>query len=228
MGQVVSSPASKAALLFERVKGGDEEAFKQLYDSHHARVLSAVKKFINEPDTANFVTNGVFIKVWQVRNSPSGFKGTSTFATWLTRIAYNAALMYLRRGAGERRHVEYTLDAPTVLNTTAGLSYLKRSQSGEIKGAREFPFRDMNLEGTIDRLEEEGNRKKLTDAIAQLPDTYRTVVRLRLLEGRSIRETSEAMGIEATAVKSRLFRSRQILKEVCRRPQIAKSRLTAV
>jgi len=71
----------------------------------------------------------------------------------------------------------------------------------------DFPTHDLNLEGVFDR-------KILADAIEQLPPSYRTVLVMRLIEGRSIEETCQTLGIKGNAVKSRLFRSRQILKEI--------------
>jgi hypothetical protein len=65
--------AAKAALydtpealsLVERMQGGDESAFNQLYATHHKRVLTVIQKYVEEYDTAEHIANGVFAKVWE-------------------------------------------------------------------------------------------------------------------------------------------------------------------
>jgi RNA polymerase sigma-70 factor (ECF subfamily) len=159
-----------------------------------------VKRYIHEPDIAEFIANGVFLRVWEVRNKAAGFKNRSAFTTWLTRIAYNAALMHIRAGKTESRHTAYSLDDQPW------------GADGEFHAAdrrSEFPVRDLVLEGTLDR-------KTLADAIAQLPESYQRVFTMRLVEGMSTEETALALNLKSNAVKSRLFRGRSILRGILR------------
>jgi RNA polymerase sigma-70 factor, ECF subfamily len=188
------------AVLFERIKAGDEEAFNQLYAGYHARVLASVKRYIHEPDIAEFIANGVFIRVWEVRNTAAGFKNRSALSTWLTRIAFNAALMHLRAHKTESKYTAYSLDDIPKVNSPEQV-ILNRPV--------EFPSRDLVLEGVLDR-------KTLAQAIDQLPLSYRTIFEMRLVEGMSTDEVCQALKIKSNAVKSRLFRGRQILREILR------------
>jgi RNA polymerase sigma-70 factor (ECF subfamily) len=190
------SPAIAAAmLLFERVKSGDHEAFNELYYSHRQRVLSAVQRYILEPDTAEYVANGVFMRVWQKRNGPSAYRGGSAFGTWITRVAYNEALMYLRALKPERAHVAYSLDEPIVTEDCPPARIV------------DFPVRDLNLDGVVDR-------KELDEALAQLRPKERYMIQLRLIEGLNIEETCQLLRLKTVTVKSRLHRSRRILQEI--------------
>jgi RNA polymerase sigma-70 factor (ECF subfamily) len=194
---------SKASpeILFERVKAGEIAAFDELYAANIERVLAAVKRYIHEPDTAEFLANDVFATVWRVRNTPSAWNGESTFSTWLTRIAINAALMHIRKHKSERYYIAYSLDEPIPRGR------FSRTYRINDEMRMDFPVRDLNLEGVFDR-------QDLMEAVKQLPEDYRTVFQLRLIDGWSIKETCQKLGLKHNAVKSRLFRCRQILQEI--------------
>jgi RNA polymerase sigma-70 factor, ECF subfamily len=184
-----------AVLLFERVKSGDHEAFNELYHSHRRRVLAAVQRYIMEPDIAEYVVNGVFMMVWQKRNGPSAYKGESSFSTWITRVAFNEALMYLRKLKPERANVAYSLDEPLTAENCSSTR------------VTDFPVRDLNLEGVLDR-------EDLNTAIAQLKPMERLMIHLRLIEGMNIEETCQFLRMKTVTVKSRLHHSRKILQEL--------------
>ena len=56
-------------------------------------------------------------------------------------------------------------------------------------------------------------KKIVEDAIGDLPVIYRTVIALRDMEGFSLEETADVLGITVPAVKSRLHRARNIVRE---------------
>jgi len=60
-------------------------------------------------------------------------------------------------------------------------------------------------------------RERVRAAIGRLPDKYRTVILLRDVEELSTEETGRALGMTATAVKVRLHRARQALRELLTR-----------
>lgn len=186
-------PQVEIVQLYRRMQTGDHEAFNEIHSHYAARVTAAIKRYIHEPDIAEFLTNGVFIRLWQVRNKPTGWKGDSAFATWLTRIAMNEALMYIRSHSTERRRYAYSLDDKVVHKNDADAMPM------------DFPTRDLNLEGLADR-------KDLAEAVDQLTPAYRQIFEMRLVEGLSIEETCAQTGLNINAVKSRLFRCRQILQ----------------
>jgi RNA polymerase sigma-70 factor, ECF subfamily len=114
----------------------------------------------------------------------SAFEGTAKLGTWLHRITVNACLLKLR-SRKRSRLVPLEDDSPT---TGAGECDTALSQAETCERVRE--------------------------GVEQLPDAYRTVIRLRDLEGLSTEETAARLGTNCGAVKTRLHRARQALKTI--------------
>jgi RNA polymerase sigma-70 factor (ECF subfamily) len=113
------------------------------------------------------------------------FDGRSRFATWLTRIAINAALMKLRKS---RRAREVAIDEP--------------SPSPEPLAQREFRYDGPDPEESCSL----GERKRIVEsAISRLRPRVRNVAELIHLQEHSIRETAQILGISTEAVKARVF-----------------------
>ncbi len=199
----VISSTSSGVSLFERIKAGDNEAFDELYKLHHERVLSAVRRFIQDDGTIDFLVNGVFARVWQVRNTSSAYKGGSSLATWITRIAYNEALMYIRKNQPEKRYIAFSLDAGISSEDEGVVKYDGAGHQHSI----DFSVRDLNLDGVV-------YRRELEMAINTLPASYRAVFKLRLIDGLTTEETCEVLNIGVAAAKARLRRSRLMVQEV--------------
>jgi len=121
------------------------------------------------------------------------FENRSSLATWLYRIAHNAALMRLRRVQPDQVSVDDEdlfgegLPAPTQLHDWCCL-----------------PERDFESSET---------RAELERAIKDLPEKLRVVFVMRELEGLSTEETAEALDVSIDVVKVRLHRARLQLRE---------------
>ncbi|AWM40433.1 ECF RNA polymerase sigma-E factor [Gemmata obscuriglobus] len=118
------------------------------------------------------------------------FEGASKLGTWLHRITVNASLLKLR-ARKRSRLVPLEDDSPT---TGASACDTVLSQAETCARVRE--------------------------GVEQLPEAYRTVIRLRDLEGLSTEETAVQLGTNCGAVKTRLHRARQALKTILE-PQFA-------
>jgi RNA polymerase sigma-70 factor (ECF subfamily) len=123
------------------------------------------------------------------------FEERSQFETWLHRIVVNAALGWMRSA---RRRPEVPLSCANVeyevLDHASGLD-------GEVSPTPEEALLQRESDEAVARL------------VDRLPQTYRLVVVRRDVEGRSLRETADTLGITAGAVKSRLHRARAVLRE---------------
>jgi RNA polymerase sigma-70 factor, ECF subfamily len=84
-----------AAVLMERVRERNADAFEALYDAHHRLVYGVAVRMLGDAPGAEDITQAVFIKVW---SSPELFKG-GNFAAWIVRITRNRALDVLRTRA---------------------------------------------------------------------------------------------------------------------------------
>jgi RNA polymerase sigma-70 factor (ECF subfamily) len=121
------------------------------------------------------------------------FEGRSQLSTWLYRIAYNAALMRLRR----RPLPTTSIDEPI------------QNEDGDL-----IPRQLVDWTGRPDEILLTGElRGVLNSAAATLPETLRSVFALRDIEGLSTAETAEVLGLTETNVKVRLHRARLALRE---------------
>src|SRR6266404_47139 len=116
------------------------------------------------------------------------FDGRSQFATWLTRIAINAALMKLRKNREVR---EVPMDEP--------------NPSFEPVAQREFRDDAPDPEESCSLRE---RRRIVKSAISWLRPRARNVVELIHLQEHSIRETAQILGISTGAVKTRMFHAK--------------------
>lgn len=84
--------------LLQRAQRGDTRAFEQLYREHAGRVYGLCLRLTRDPTVAEDCTQETFINAWR---NLAAFEGRSAVATWLHRIAVNAALARARRGSLE-------------------------------------------------------------------------------------------------------------------------------
>ncbi|MDE1887439.1 MAG: RNA polymerase sigma factor [Gammaproteobacteria bacterium] len=89
----------ESAALAARARDGDVGAFEQLYRRHAGRVHTVCLRITADRGAAEECTQDAFVRAWDALGR---FRGDSSFATWLTRIAINVALQRLKL---ERRHL---------------------------------------------------------------------------------------------------------------------------
>src|SRR5512146_3313882 len=119
------------------------------------------------------------------------FEGRSALSTWLTRIAINEALT--RKRAAQRRAAAFDGSSVLVMD-----EYREKMMSS--------PERRLSPEADLVRKQMAGMLEK---AIAALPDNFRTVFVLRGIEGLSVEEVGETLGIPPETVRTRFLRARQ-------------------
>jgi RNA polymerase sigma-70 factor, ECF subfamily len=173
-----SVPAEGEAVLVERAKTGDRDAFEELVRRHAERLYAVVLRFVADGDEAQEVTQEAFLRAWR---SIARFEGRSRFFTWLYRIGINEA----KRRAARR---------PPVVVTS-----LEDEPVPEAPDWSEAPEA---------RSDQRDLLKVLEQAIRGLPLEYRAPIVLRDVEGLSTAEAAEAMGLGEAAFKSRLHRAR--------------------
>ncbi|MDE2345392.1 MAG: RNA polymerase sigma factor [Gammaproteobacteria bacterium] len=96
VSMAVTTPCTedKTRNWISRAQEGDTAAFEQLYHSHVGRVYAVCLRLTGNAATAEECTQDAFLSAW---DHLPGFRGESSFATWLTRIAINAALQRMQR-----------------------------------------------------------------------------------------------------------------------------------
>ncbi|WP_054520881.1 RNA polymerase sigma factor [Thermanaerothrix daxensis] len=188
MSESVSSPT----FSLEALRNGDRKEFARLVDTFSTPIYRLALKILGDPQDAEDILQETFIKALSALPT---FEGRSSLSTWLYRIAVNEALMMLRRRKPE-----------TLLTENDG--------GDEESGNGESTYLiDWCCLPEEELLSEEA-RQFLDHAIAQLPENLRLVFWLRDVEGLSIKETAEALGLSETNVKTRLLRARLRLREL--------------
>lgn len=181
--------------IVERLRRGDGAAYEELVRREAGRLLASCRRILrDDEEEARDVVQEAFFTAFQRIGS---FKGDCQISTWLFRIAVNAALMRLR---SRRRRPESPIE-----------ELLPRYYDD---GHRQIPDGDAELPEPEAVLRREEARRAVREAIDRLPDTYRVVLLLRDIEQRSTGETADMLGVTPTAVKLRLHRARQALREL--------------
>ncbi len=174
----------------DALKARDRDEFARLVDAFSNKIYRVAIKIVNDPQDAEDVLQETFVKAY--RSLPA-FEGRSSLSTWLYRIAVNEALMAVRK----RKVDPVSLDEE------------KDSGEGEIEPVE---IADWCCLPESDLLSAE-SRKFLDIAMQSLTPALRAVFVLRDIEGLSVKETADALGLSEAAVKTRLLRARLKLRE---------------
>jgi RNA polymerase sigma-70 factor, ECF subfamily len=180
--------------LLQRAKAGDLEAFEGLVGRYERQVYSLTFRILRNQEDAEDVTQQTFLNVME---NLSKFREESSFSTWLLRIATYGALKILRKRKG----------LPTI--SLEGATEVQ-------EGYDTVPHPEFiaDWKHSPDALVEQNETRLLIDeALARLDEKHRLVFLLRDVEGLSVKETSEALGLSEANVKVRLLRARLQLRE---------------
>lgn len=176
------------AELVELMKGGDKAAFTVLLERYSEKAHNLALRITRSKEDAEEILQDVFLTVF---NKINLFEGKSAFSSWLYRITVNTAFMKLRK---RKQQACQSLDDvhETVKETWIGTG----SDSCDI--------------GYISTRHE--LRSALEEAIERLPEEYKAIFVLRDVDGLSNQEVGEILNLSVAAVKSRLHRSRLMLR----------------
>jgi RNA polymerase sigma-70 factor (ECF subfamily) len=178
-------------ISLERLHAGDRQEFARMVDRYSNGLYRLALKMLGNSGDAEDVLQNTFLQAFQHLKE---FEGRSSLSTWLYRIASNEALMQIRKRRPEISFVDAA-----------------REDAGEAD-IEPVEFTDWGHLPEEELLSSE-TRIVLDEAIQKLPEIMRIVFILRDIEGLSIRETSEALDLSETAVKTRLLRARLRLRE---------------
>jgi len=171
--------------LVERIKQGDDDAFRELYHKYVHQVFRYVYLQVGDYQRTEELTQDIFMKVVKglVR-----FRGQSRFQTWLFTIVRNCLTDELRTYKKKR------------LTMTVPQEDLIRM--------------DDRFDTVEDRVLREEAREELIRHLQKLSDDYRVVILLVDLEGFSLREAAEILNRSEKATKSLHYRAMRQLKQV--------------
>src|SRR3954453_5357749 len=181
---------STDAELVRRSRERDEPAIRSIMQSNNRRLYRLARGILRNDSEAEDVVQESYVRAF---THLQDFRGDSSHATWLGRIAINEALGRMRR---QRPGVEWTSLPPGTLEAQV-IQF-------PLSAAAEDPEKTM-AQREIQRVVEH--------AIDELPDNFRIVFITRVIEGMNVEETAEILGLKPETVKTRLHRARGMLRE---------------
>jgi RNA polymerase sigma-70 factor (ECF subfamily) len=180
---------SDDAELVRRALARDAGAFRAIMQKHNRRLYRIARGVLRNNTDAEDAVQDAYVSAF---THLANYRGESTLATWLSRIVMNEALRQLRR---KRPAVDLTAAEPM------------RSEAEIIQ----FPLSTPN-----DDPERTMAQRQILQLVEQatdnLPEAFRLVFVTRVIEGMSVEETSELLGIKPETVKTRLHRARQLVR----------------
>src|ERR1700749_1766593 len=175
--------------LVDAARGGDEQAFSELFTRHHGRLQMLALQYRLTGQEAEDAGQQKMLKAWQ---GLGGFRGESRFATWITRVLMNEVFQLQRKRSRMRLEEMEGASLAAVLET----------------GTRWTP-RQMSQEQRL--LVSERNRL-VHAALRSLPESLRSVLLMQFFEERPLEEIAAEMNRPVATVKSRRHRARLELK----------------
>jgi RNA polymerase sigma-70 factor (ECF subfamily) len=169
--------------LIERVKQGDCEAFNPLVERYKLALYKLMYRMVYNRDDAEDLVEEAFIKAYR---SIKRFETGRSFYAWLSRIAINNAINFLRKK--KRGRIE-------------PLEWSEHRLAAE-------------KQNPVTMTREKMLQEKINVAMSRLPEDYRVILTLRVNDELTYDEISRVLNIAKGTVMSRLSRARQRLKEL--------------
>jgi len=172
--------------LVERAQGGRMDAFAELAQRYQQRIYHTIFGFTKNHLDADDLTQETFMAAFK---SLDGFRGQSSFFTWIYRIAVNRTLNHLKKHRREKDREELT----------------DNIQPAEERGSASRSPELNSLAGEL--------RQKIEEAIEALPLLYRAPVQLVLFQGLSHGQAARLLRCSENTVSWRMFKARKMMQD---------------
>lgn len=183
----ISEQGGLVALSALQVTGGEAGAPDTWYRVHAERLFSTARRITRNHEDAEDAVQDAFLSAFlHLQN----FQCRSTFATWLTRIGINSALMILRKKRNSR----------------------EVSAQDSSEGDTLWQVKDSAPDAEEQYADQE-RRRLLRQAIADLRPSIRRPLQLQTLQGYSAEKMASEIGISLSAAKARLFHAKAALRK---------------
>ncbi len=174
--------------LVRRSIARDELAFRAIMLRNNRKLYRIARGIVRNDADAEEVVQEAYVRAFVHLKE---FRGDSSLATWLSRIVINEALGRLRRKRSQ----------PEV-------------QADEARPeAQIIPFPQTTNDDPEKTMAQRQILQLVEEATDKLPENFRLVFITRVIEGMSVEETAEILGIPPETVKTRLHRARRLVRE---------------
>lgn len=175
--------------LVEAALSGNQKAYQQLVDKYEKPLYYHILKLVRNREVVEDLVQEAFVKAFDCLKS---YNRDYAFSTWIYRIATNNSIDYLRK----KKLNTLSIDEPVP------------GKDGDMK---------MELTDETSHTDREIIRKQrkalIREAIENLPEKYRVVIRMRHMEEFSYEEISEELNLPLGTIKAHIFRARELLNK---------------
>ncbi|QYM80745.1 sigma-70 family RNA polymerase sigma factor [Horticoccus luteus] len=189
------SESAYDATLVQRFNNGDEAAFIEIMDRYRAKIFNVTLALLRNHSDAEEITQDTFIRA---HRGLGKFRGDSSLATWLYRIAVNLARNRYWYFFRRRRHATLSLDCPLGDDTDA-------------------PFADLIAADVPDPAQESARDEfaaLVAECMEKLDRRHRQILTMRNTLHMAYEDIATSLGINVGTVKSRIARARENLRNL--------------
>lgn len=193
-GPPLETPSDEQLVALARE--GDQSAVRVLVQRHNRRLFRVARAVVRNDSEAEDIVQETYVQAFTHLDQ---FRDEARLSTWLTRIAFNAALARVR----QRRPMAPLEEIDTQDSRTSGRLIMFPS-----------PLPPANPETELARMQVRGVLERAIDA---LPAPFRVVFVMRDVEGMSTEETASYLSMRVETVKTRLHRARKLMRSTIER-----------
>jgi len=168
--------------LVARAQAGDAAAFDDLVVKYSPRLYGLIYNMTSNHEDTDDMLQDVFAKAYR---AIKGFRGKSSFYTWIHTIAVNMTLNFLKK-RGRRFHLSLDDIDASIQNDKEFIELTSTTS----------PVREADLSEL---------QRRLNEAMMKLSDEHRAVVTMFHIQGMPHAEISKILGVSEGTVRSRLF-----------------------
>jgi len=168
----------------QKAQSGDDAAFNQVVLAYRKRIMGTIARLIGRPEDVEDVAQEVFLRLYY---SLDQLRTPEVFEPWLYRLTVNASYDYLRK---QRRRNEARM---------ADLSEQQVMMADAVAGGKANNDQKHNTQV----------REFLDSLLGSLSEEDQLLLKLKEVEGLSLKELEKVYRVKENALKVRLFRARQ-------------------
>ncbi len=185
----------KEFLLVQAAQKGDEHAFTKLFDMYYKTIYYTVLKLVKNEQDAEDLTLEAFTKAFE---NIQYYVPTHAFLTWLSKIAVNRSIDFLRKN--KNANITYSMDEPHPQAEDENASLKSIIHSEQIDPEDDFIKNETN--------------QILYKFIDKLPQDYAEILKLRFFYLMSYKEIAKKLNLPLGTVKARIHRGKELLRSL--------------
>jgi RNA polymerase sigma-70 factor (ECF subfamily) len=186
--------AGDDAVLASRAAQGDQDAFARIMRRYNQRLYRLAVGVMGDASEAEDVLQESYVRAFYAFAT---YTGAGSLGAWLARIVRNEAIDRVRSRDSRRSHV--AIEADLGGQSEEDETNVAHDSLASLADPQALA-QDAELRGLLER------------AVQRLPEQFRTAFVLREVQGLSVEETAEYLGIPSATVKTRDHRARKLLR----------------